>query len=143
MACAPQINWVEDRIANLPSRLGDATSLQMGPVAEWRPASGVDLQIFSELALMYGALGGLPLFKDYQMDESTKWRVIIGSAMRQGEMEDFRPYLGFVQYQTALMITPTEIEYEMWFFLIDSGRKIRNALAQTSAIAWPAHGMYT
>lgn len=49
------------------------------------------------------------------MDASSQRHQIVGSVRHQGEMEDFRSYLGLIQYQAAIMITPSEIEYELWF----------------------------
>ena len=62
IAYAPRLNWIEDRVVNIPRKLNAEAPQQMGPVAEWRPRGGITMQIFSELGSKYVSLGGLNLF---------------------------------------------------------------------------------
>ena len=52
---------------------------------------------------------------DYRADAMTEWHLIFGSVRRQDEIGDFGTYLDLGKPQIAAMITPPEIEYELWF----------------------------
>ena len=87
----------------------------MGLVCEWRPFIGIGLQIFDSLGLAYSALEGMSLFEHYRAEGKQDWELIFGSARRKGEIEDFRTRLESETYEIAVMITPSEVEEEIWF----------------------------
>ena len=71
LACAPKLDWMEDRLINLPLHLAIGTIDCLGLVCEWRPFSGIGIQIFDSLGSDYRAIEGLSLLNDYSTDG--KW----------------------------------------------------------------------
>ena len=114
MACAPKLNWLEDRIVNIPRHLSIGAMNRMGLVCEWRPFSRIWLQIFESLGLDYRALGGLSLFEPYWNEGEKERKFIFGSARRKGEIDNFRTLLESETYEMEVTITPSEVEEEIW-----------------------------
>lgn len=115
LACAPKLDWVEDRIVNLPRLLKIGTMDGLGRVGEWNPKSGICLQIIDNLGLDYHAIGGSGLFQDYRITECNKWKLIFGSARHRGEIDEFRELLERTEVKIAILITPSEVEEEIWY----------------------------
>ena len=115
VACAPKLDWLMDRVLTLPKELSIDDMERIGKVAEWRPKSGIALQIFDRLRLDYHAIGGLELFKYYQDDSVNEWKLVFGSARHQGEIEEFRQFIAKTKVETAVMMTPSEVEDGLWY----------------------------
>ena len=115
MACAPKLDWLEDRIVHLPRHLKFDTLNELGKVCEWRPRSGIALHIFEQLGLDYCAVDGLDIFDSYKPELAEPWTLVFGAARHRGELEDFRAYLQKSLYEIVVMTTPSEVEDEIWF----------------------------
>ena len=112
---APKLGWLESPMANLPRHLDTGAIGRLGPVCEWRPLSGIGLQIFDSLGMDYYAIDGLLLSQPYCSDVEREWELIFGSARRKGEIDDFRNQSKSAKYEIAVMITPSEVEEEIWY----------------------------
>ena len=135
LACAPKLDCLEDRVVNLPKEMSFDTIGKIGKVAEWRPMSGIALQIFDRLNLDYHAIGGLELFKYYQDESVVDWKLIFGSARHQGEIEEFRQF--WQKRKWKLRRRPLRVKLKMacgiW---ATSGLRIGSVTVQNMVIAW-------
>ena len=84
LACAPKLDWLEDRMLYLPRNLKFDTLNVLGKVCEWRPRSGIALQIFEQLGLDYCAVDGLGIFDYYEPESVEPWTLVFGAARHKG-----------------------------------------------------------
>ena len=87
----------------------------LGLFGEWKPRSGIGMQIFDTLGLDYRAINGLSLFDRCKAHSDSTWKLIFGSARHKGEIDEFRFFLDKECYDIAIMITPSEVEEEIWY----------------------------
>ena len=114
LLCAPKLDWVEDRIANLPRQLPIGTVDLLGPLAEWRHLIVIALKISDRLGSNYHSLGRVGIF-DYYRDETICGRkLIFGSERRKGGVDDIRPFLGVWEVGIGAMSTPADVEDVIW-----------------------------
>ena len=114
-SCAPKLDWLEDRVVNLPRHLKIGNTSCLGLYGEWPPLSGIGLQIFDDLGLDYRAINGMSLFGLYKHDTDATWKLIFGSARHKGEIDSFRYFLNAACFDIAIMLTPSEVEEEIWY----------------------------
>ena len=88
MACAPILDWVEDRIGNFPRRLAIGGVDLLGPVDEWGPYSGISMGIFDALGVDYRVLGGLGIFEYYRGGAITGRKLIFGPGRHKGDIDE-------------------------------------------------------
>ena len=84
-----RLGWIEGTVVNLTMRLTVDTFERLGHVAEWRPLSGIAMQIYGQLGLDCHAVGGFGIFRYYSDEAVSEWKLICGASRHQGDIDDW------------------------------------------------------